>query len=580
MQHSSYDQILDLHPSELLARLVPPRSRLYPMEPIGIGSPYVECLTGYAARLADRHHVTLSNLMAKEVRPALGKPPAGRSVDVYITADKAVNGIGSTASDLVMAFEELTSRKRLKYTTMLPWKDLLSSRLLIRPNRAWCSACYEESADAKRVYDQLIWTLSAVSACAKHGRRLESVCPHCGRGQTHIACYSRPGHCHSCKRWLNGQGKFGGDVNRSTFLPTEKEIWIAEQVGELLTMTPDLSDLDMRASFAKGLAKCVEKYGFSKISAFVFDLPVTDATIKVWLKQTQAPILGSLLEICFRLNKRLSDLMLPNDGLGEGIGDITLEQHMSQPCYAANTNTSKGPANWDIVETELRKAAAESPPPPLTKFVKKFRRNSTTLKRKFPELTTSIIERSRNYYRPRLDDELAERTLIAACTENPPPSLPDIARRLGRTGGPAILRMKFPELCRKVTERWRAERKRALNYEEIEKQLRAVLEEDPAPSFVTVTKRLNISRGLLATKFKELAAMISARFKAHRQEMKELERAVLAEEILQICRDLIAEDLYPSRERVSARLSKRRRSGMSEELRLQTIKELKLTKSS
>jgi hypothetical protein len=447
VQHSSYDQILELHPSELLARLVPPRSRLYPLEPIGVGSPYVECLTGYAARLADRHYVTLSNLMTKEVRPALGKPPVARSVAVYIAADKAVNGVGSTAHDLVTAFEELTSQRRLKYTTMLPWKDLLSSRLLIRPNRAWCSVCYEESAHAKRVYDQLIWTLSAVSACAKHGRRLESVCQHCGREQAHISFYSRPGHCHRCKQWLNDKGKLKDDVKCDTLLPTEKEIWIAEQVGELLAMTPDLPALNTRASFAKGLAKCVEKYGFTKIGAFVFDLPFTDTTIKVWLKQTQAPILGSLLEICFRLNKRLSDLMLPSHDPDEGTGDVTLEQHTSPSGYATNTTTPKGPADWDIVETELQKATTELPPPPLSKLAKKLGRNATTLKRKFPEFTTSIIERSRNYYHPPLNEELAEQTLTAACSENPPPSLTDIARRLERTGGISILRMRFPELC-------------------------------------------------------------------------------------------------------------------------------------
>jgi AraC-like DNA-binding protein len=340
-------------------------------------------------------------------------------------------------------------------------------------------------------------------------------------------------------------------------------------------MTPNLPALNTRASFAKGLAKCVEKYGFTKIGAFVFDLPFTDTTIKVWLKQTQAPILGSLLEICFRLNKRLSDFMLPSHDPDEGTEDITLEQHTSQSGYAANTATPKGPADWDIVKTELRKATTELPPPPLSKLAKNLRRNATTLKRKFPELTTSIIERSRNYYHPPLDEELAEQTLTSACSENPPPSLTDIARRLERTGGISILRMRFPELCRKIVERWRAERKRVLNYEEIEKQLRAILEENPPPSFVTVTKRLNISRGLLATKFRELSAMISSRFIAHRRVMKESRNAVLAEEVPRICRDLFAEGLYPSYKRVAARLSRGGLCEVSEALRLQTIKELK-----
>src|SRR5437016_2319425 len=36
---------------------LPPRSRLYALEPIGIGTPHVESLTGYVSRIADAHAV-------------------------------------------------------------------------------------------------------------------------------------------------------------------------------------------------------------------------------------------------------------------------------------------------------------------------------------------------------------------------------------------------------------------------------------------------------------------------------------------------------------------------------------------
>lgn len=479
MQHSSYKHIIELHPLELIAQSVPQRSCLYPLEPMGIGSPDVECLTGYAARLADRHHVTTGDLMKKEVRPALGKPTVYSNVALYAGGYKAINGIGITASDLVSALEHLTLRQELKYTTMLPWKGLLSRRLLIRPRRAWCPVCYEESAAVGKVYDQLIWTVSAVNVCAKHNRRLEHCCPHCGREQAHIAFNSRPGYCHRCKRWLNDEGKFRPPSERNLLPPTEKEVWIAEQVGELLATTPDLLILSTRASFAKGLAKCIEESKHGKLSAFVFDLPVTEHTIRVWLGQTQAPILGSLLEICFRLNKRLLDLMSPSVDLDESNCDVALMNDRHTSRYLEDAKSIKVRLDWAVVENELRKAVTECPPPSLSKLAGKVRRDRQALKRRFPELTASIIERSRNYYNPPLDNELAERILIAACSENPPPSLSDIAKRLGRTGGTATLYSKFPELCRKIVNRWRSERKRVLNYEKIEKQLRAILEEPP-----------------------------------------------------------------------------------------------------
>ncbi len=52
---------------------IPLRSRCYHLEPIGIGSPWVESLTGYVARLAETHHVKPKTLIMYEILPLQGK---------------------------------------------------------------------------------------------------------------------------------------------------------------------------------------------------------------------------------------------------------------------------------------------------------------------------------------------------------------------------------------------------------------------------------------------------------------------------------------------------------------------------
>jgi hypothetical protein len=52
---------------------IPQRSRLYHLEPIGIGTPYVESLTGYVQRLAHEHCVTVRRLTITEIAPLMGK---------------------------------------------------------------------------------------------------------------------------------------------------------------------------------------------------------------------------------------------------------------------------------------------------------------------------------------------------------------------------------------------------------------------------------------------------------------------------------------------------------------------------
>jgi len=52
----------------------PPRSRLYSLEPIGIGTPEVESLSSYLNRLAQAHCVTVNALIAHELLPHVGTP--------------------------------------------------------------------------------------------------------------------------------------------------------------------------------------------------------------------------------------------------------------------------------------------------------------------------------------------------------------------------------------------------------------------------------------------------------------------------------------------------------------------------
>jgi len=63
--------VLDLW--DLTPPLIPPRSRLYCLAPIGIGTPAVESLTGYVARLATTHGVLVRRLVEDEILPLLGR---------------------------------------------------------------------------------------------------------------------------------------------------------------------------------------------------------------------------------------------------------------------------------------------------------------------------------------------------------------------------------------------------------------------------------------------------------------------------------------------------------------------------
>lgn len=80
--------------------LIPSRSRLFSLEPIGIGTSYVESLSSYVTRLAEVHCVYLGILMTREIKSALSKEY--RSRDLFCMKDRTgtVNGTGRIAKDL------------------------------------------------------------------------------------------------------------------------------------------------------------------------------------------------------------------------------------------------------------------------------------------------------------------------------------------------------------------------------------------------------------------------------------------------------------------------------------------------
>ena len=53
---------------------IPPRSQLYSLLPLNLGTPFVESLTSYVCRLANEHHVLLGTLVQYIIAPCIDKP--------------------------------------------------------------------------------------------------------------------------------------------------------------------------------------------------------------------------------------------------------------------------------------------------------------------------------------------------------------------------------------------------------------------------------------------------------------------------------------------------------------------------
>lgn len=550
---------------------IPPRSRLFNMEPIGVGTPFVESLSGYSTRLAEQHCITTHHLFSKEIALHVNMPGTLSYSESCNLLSKTVNGTGGMVYDLIGALEHLTLRRDLRFTAMVSWKDAISAYSLTRAVRAWCPACYEDQLDAgAAVYDQLLWAIEAVSVCLRHQTRLELECPYCNRQQYQIAFRSRPGYCNRCMAWLGSRNPsrrhIGDAAEQSSEIATEMKI--AGWVGDLLAITPSIRTTITTPVMLASLSKWFQdRCGGSYAAAWRLT-SVKGEIIRPWVVGKYLPSLGNLLKICLALDVSLTDLLCasaheissPKEVLKSEAPSRSLaasEEEAGQVGGKARRRRRMDWSNPNVmaeVEGKLQSALEESPPRSIRSLCEEIGCTSQTITNKFPHLAAKIAKKSRAYYSQRMDVERAGRVLRLACKEEPPPTIGEISRRLGPGCSTASIRTKFPQEYRAIVER-HARFRRRFDYEAIEKILRDSLGQEPPQSFAAICRRLGVPQTNVLRAHPEICALVQRRYVLYQREEIERRRALVVEEIEANVKIMLQEGVRPT---IWALKSKRR----------------------
>jgi transcriptional regulator with XRE-family HTH domain len=425
---------------------LPTRSRLYHLAPIGVGTPYVESLTGYVARLAEAHNVWPMKLVAREMLPLLGAKYLSRDGTSHLSpfwsgGSRALNGPWTMSVDWTHVLEQLTLRGELRFLTLQPWVEVLTQLRLLRPKRAWCPACYEEQRQSGReVYEQLLWALAPVRVCARHHQLLSTQCPYsdCGRALSPLESRSRPGYCSRCERWLGiSSGMNPAHDGNLDEEEGEWHVWAAESIGELLAAAPTLPAFPRKERIAHAMGVCVEQSARGKASVLAQALGLWPGATWEWLHAGKLPRLDLLLRLC--------DLL-----------DISLLGFLTEEDLRVGPSRTDRP--WMKIPLPRR--------PPRRPF---------------------DVESVRQALEQVLDSE-----------EEPPPSMREIGRRLGRRG--TDLSLHFPDLCSAISARYmayrtaRSEEKRQQVCAEVRQAILAIYAQGAYPSGNRVADLLSSPR--------------------------------------------------------------------------------------
>jgi transcriptional regulator with XRE-family HTH domain len=388
----------------------PPRSHLYHLVPIGIGTPFVESLTSYVSRLAEAHCVTLSSLVTHELLPLYGRSYLPSTTDDHNTSafwkdSPALNGASPSARDFIRVLEQLTLHDNLRFLTMLPWAEVLSCRYLVRRTKAWCPFCYQEwLEEGMPIYDPLLWALEIATTCLRHASGLQKCCPHCNSRSAMLAPLGRPGHCSHCGAWLGVTSML---TNRHSDAMEEDELnwqrYVILPVGELLAASPALPYPPRRERFAQAIAEYLEDSADGKVSVLARKLHLSRRTIRDWKQGLQIPQLESLLLCCFLLDASPLDLFNASVSMSRDVSQKALTEQIEIK--------EKVKKRYRVLQVEkIRKALEaellmqEGPPSPMCAVAKRLKYDHSFLRRHFPELCQAILDRYRAYRRKKREE--------------------------------------------------------------------------------------------------------------------------------------------------------------------------------
>ena len=389
-------------------------SRLYALEPLGMGTPDIESLTSYIARLAGAHSVSLRTLAIQELLPLLKcdylSTPFKNSLESFwIEAARALNGTGALATDWAYALECLTLRTDLRFLTMLPWTAVLTQQRLLRSTRSWCPDCFMEWQTAGQpIYEPLIWNVSAISLCIHHQQPLLEQCQHpdCQATLPVLASHFRPGYCSKCSRWL------GVAVDPPNFSRTTEEwhwqTWVAKAVGELiahnmdLTLTPHLENIPDLISASR------EQVADDSLQKLAEKLQLSRRTLNAWKLGRQVPQMESLMRLCYFCGVSPYDLFtVQSEKLN--LGELKIR---SLPDIPNPTRNRRRRVQLDIVHLRQSLEAVlvceEQPPPSMRAVARRLNHSPRELREYFPELCRAISKRRSNFYKDRSEEKLEQ----------------------------------------------------------------------------------------------------------------------------------------------------------------------------
>ncbi len=542
-------------PLDLRSPGLSPRTGLYPLPPVGVGTGLIESLTSYITRLAQAHDVSTNTLLAKYLRfrflqaKLAGTLETGEEWKRHFLEDAhTLNGMPERVSDWIFTLEESTGVGNLRYLTMAVWKGIFSSQGLLRNRRAWCAACYHEwQASGQVIYEPLLWALADVSVCPIHQRTLTESCPHCKSRSYVLRPRSHPGCCPICNHWLGSENH--QEPGSSSDAVSDHARFLTEGISKLVAIAPLLQQPPSKDIMWVNLQGCVRDLAEGNAAAFARAAGLSTCVLIFWFTERKLPAFTTLNRLCYRLGiplfRLLTERLSAGDPDWENARKAVKQYERRAPPNKLDRPVfpfpDSAPANVSDrkIKGALQRALRERPVPTMKEIAWRLGIDPLRIYSHFPGFHKTLRQARLSHL---------EAAAKAALLESPPPTLRDFKKQRGFSRD--TLERRFPDLYRELA--LRSAQRRYRRREELLAALQAALVVEPPPSGRALAARLGTTHSNLKKVFPEIWCLIVQRYAKHREQEVLRRHAAFSEKVRRIATDVLMAGKYPSRRRVLA----------------------------
>lgn len=377
----------------------PPRTLLYGLRPIAVGTRYCESLKSFVCRLANEHRLSPTQLVSEVLwdrMPAMTRPNISRNYNSLFGKQRLV-APGKLSEDMVDALEIATGAMHLRACTLAPLARTLNSSSITSASDRFCPICVRQRSDHP-TYGPLLWSVEGVVVCPIHGVRLLD--RRCGAAPaSHLHFMNRkilPHVCDTC-------GSVGLRCVAGSARPASAiDVWKAIQVADLIAASPQRDERFSDATRVAGLEAIVERVADGVPAVAARRLGFGKSQFWEWLKGKNKPGLDAMLHMC-------------------ALAKVTLVSTLSgnpEPCDApvpkprqARRPTPKMPV--DLRRSALQNALQANPPRSLTSLSAELGFTAKQLRNDCRDLCQALVRRHREFARAESAARMAESRKIA-----------------------------------------------------------------------------------------------------------------------------------------------------------------------